>query len=105
MSLNIIKEISERLKESKSPSLYLLNINITDDIGYSALQIELGTDLKEFIDDLSKSFAKKIQQFQNVVEYNGSAQNNFIYKISSSNHFFSSIQKKIEIIKKKMVQS
>ncbi|MBQ4439306.1 DUF4868 domain-containing protein [bacterium] len=102
MSLNIIKEISERLKESKSPSLYLLNINITDDIGYSALQIELGTDLKEFIDDLSKSFAKKIQQFQNVIEYNGSAQNNFIYKISSSNHFFSSIQKKIEIIKKKL---
>lgn len=107
MSIKIIKELANQLKECKSPSFSLLKLNISpnNDIEYSSLQIDLGLDLKEFIEDLSKNFVKKIEQYQNVKEYDGSAQNSLIYKISANNPIFSSIQDKTEKIKEKLSES
>lgn len=99
MSFNVLKELSKQLKECQSPSLHLVNIK---DMEYSALQIELGKELADFIKELSNNLAKDIEHFQDIIEYDGSANSSFVYKITSENPIFSDIKEKLKKLKREL---
>lgn len=106
MSISIIKEVFQNIESCTQWSLQLLNIvPQKDGICYLSRQIELSSSSKllELLKDISETYLygkrKSLSLYQDVCEYDGSANSLIVYKLQSDNVLVAdSFNKLLEVI-------